>query len=108
VLLAGKAAGVNTVYLQRLIGGERRDELALTGVGVECPPVIAAFELLAVKPAIGKRHAAMRASVAKGERAPLSVSADNQRDFQQHSLFQAIPADVLSRQGAIPEAEQHQ
>src|SRR5439155_10021077 len=83
VLLACKAAGVDAINLQRLIGGERRNELALAGVSVECPPVIAAFELLAVKPAIGKRHTAMWTSVAKGERMPLAIPAENQWYFKQ-------------------------
>src|SRR5205085_5641566 len=108
VLLASKAAGVNTVYLQRLIGSERRNELALTGVSVERPPVITAFQLLAVKPTIGKRHTAMGASVPQRERAPLTVAAENQWYFQQHCLLQVIATDVVSWQGATPVAEQHQ
>ena len=57
------AAGVDAVDLQFLIGGERGDELALAGVSVKPPAVIAAFHLLAIEVAAGKRHAAVRAGV---------------------------------------------
>ena len=77
MLLAGEIAGVDTVNLQRLIGGERRNELALAGVGVKGPPVITAFQLLPVKPAIRKRHPAMRTSILQGERVPMAVAAHN-------------------------------
>jgi hypothetical protein len=58
-------------------GDERRDQLALAGVGVESPAVVRAFDLLAVETSAGKRHAAMRAGVAQGEGLALPVASDN-------------------------------
>src|SRR6267378_1881686 len=66
-LFAGIAAGVDAVDFQRLIGDERRDQLALAGVGIESPAVVAAFDLLAVEVSAGKRHAAVRAGVTQSE-----------------------------------------
>ncbi len=62
------AARVNAIHFQFLIGGERRDQLALAAVCVESPSVITALDLLAVEVSAGKRHAAMGAGVAQGER----------------------------------------
>src|SRR6266853_4311150 len=64
---AGIAAGVDAVEFQRLIGDERRDQLALAGMGVESPAVVGTFDLLAVEVSAGKRHTAVRAGVAQGE-----------------------------------------
>src|ERR1019366_9831938 len=66
-LFAEITAGVDAVDFQSLIGDERRDQLALAGMGVESPAVVRAFDLLAVELPAGKRHAAMRAGVAQGK-----------------------------------------
>src|ERR1700674_280437 len=76
-LFAGIAAGVDAVDFQSLIGDERRDQFALAGVGVECPAVVAAFDLLAVEVSAGKRHAAMRAGIAQGEGLAWSVASND-------------------------------
>src|SRR4029077_19434873 len=52
-------ARVDAIDSEFLIGGQRRNHLALAGVGVEPPAVITAFQLAAVEPSAGKRHAAM-------------------------------------------------
>src|SRR5260370_23356659 len=39
-LFAGITARVDAIELQSLIGDERRDQLALAGVGAESPPVV--------------------------------------------------------------------
>ena len=79
-------AGVNAVDFQLLVGGKRRNELTLAGVPIEPPAVIAAFHLLAVKVAMGKRHAAVRAGIVQGERPALAIAPDGQRSFEQHGL----------------------
>src|ERR1700730_1843393 len=77
VFLAGIAAGVDAVDFQRLLGDERRDQLALAGVGVESPAVVGALDLLAVEVSAGKRHAAVRAGVAQSEGLALWVAPDD-------------------------------
>src|SRR5256884_8037995 len=62
VLLAWIAAGVDSFYFQLLIGGEGRDELAFPRVGIKFSTMVAAFQPLAVEPAVGKRDNPMRAS----------------------------------------------
>src|SRR5229473_1561991 len=106
-LFAGIAAGVDAVDLQSLIGDERRNQLALAGVGVEPPPVVGAFDLLAVELSIGKRHTAMRAGVAEGKGLALSVASNNQRLFEQHSLCycELSATELTGRQRAVPETE---
>ena len=108
MLLAGIAARVNAVNLQLLVGGERRDELALAGMAVKPPAVIAAFHLLTVKMAVGKRHAAVRTGVMQRKRAALAVASDGQRGLEQHGFLQLAPAYLPAGQGAIPEAIEHQ
>ncbi len=94
VLLAGIAAGVNAVDLQLLVGGKRRNELALAGVPVEPPAVIAAFHLLAVEVTVGKRHAAVRTGVMQRERPALTIASEGQRSLEQHGLAQAVAAHL--------------
>ena len=48
-LFAVEAAGIDPIYLQRLIGGERGNQAALSRVRGEFPAMIAAFHLLAIK-----------------------------------------------------------
>ena len=108
MLFAGIAAGIDAVNLQLLVRGERRNELALAGMSVESPAVIAAFHLLAVKVAVGKRHAAMRTGVMQRKRAALAIASDGQRGLEQHGFLQLAAANLLAGQGAIPEAVQHQ
>src|ERR1700681_4260015 len=66
-LFAGIAAGVDAVDFQSLLGYERRNQLALAGVGVKSPAVVGTFDLLAVEVSAGKRHPAMRAGVAQSK-----------------------------------------
>src|SRR3981189_786039 len=82
-LFAGIAAGVDAVDLQRLLGDERRDQLALAGMGVESPAVVGTFDLLAVEVSEGKRHAAMRAGVAQGKGLAWLVASNYQWLFEQ-------------------------
>ena len=49
LLFAGIAAGVDAINFQILIGGERRDQLALAVVHVELPAVVSAFEIFSVE-----------------------------------------------------------
>src|SRR6202171_5779400 len=77
VFLAGIAAGVDAVDFQRLLGDERRDQLALAGVGVESPAVVGALDLLAVEVSAGKRYAGVRAGVAESEGLALWVAPDD-------------------------------
>src|ERR1035438_612535 len=48
-LFAGRAAGVDAVDLQSLLGHQGWDQLALAGVDVESPAMVGAFDLLAVE-----------------------------------------------------------
>ena len=68
VLFAGITAGVNPIHFQFLISSQRRNQLALTSVGVKLPSVIAALDLFAIEPSARQRHAAMRTSIVHGER----------------------------------------
>ena len=108
MLFAGVAAGVDAIDFEFLIGGERRNQLALAGVRVEAPAVVAAFDLIAVETSAGERHAAVRAGVLQCETTVLSVAPDDQRRLQQRRPFQAFAKDCVAGQGAIPETGQHQ
>src|SRR5258708_21628999 len=72
-LFAGIAAGVDAIDFQSLLRDERRNQLALTGVGVKSPAVIRAFDLLAVELPAGKGHSTMGAGVSHGKSYSLLV-----------------------------------
>ena len=77
-------------------------------MSVKPPAVIAAFHLLPVKVAMGKRHAAVRTGIMQCKRAALTIASDGQRGLEQHSPLQLAPTYLLAGQGAIPETVQHQ
>ena len=77
LLLAGIAAGVDAIDFEILIGGERRDQLALAVVNVELPAMVSALEIFSVEVAAVERHAAVRAGVAEGEGLAHAVAADD-------------------------------
>jgi len=77
-------------------------------VRVEAPPVIAAFDLVRIEVAAGKRHTAVRASVLQGERTALRVTPENERDFEQHGFFEPVAPDPITGQSPVPEAGEHQ
>ena len=108
LLFAGIAAGIDAIDFQRLIGSERRDQLALAVVHVELPAVIAALEIFSVEFSAVERHAAMRAGVAQGERLSLAIASDDERNFQQRRLVKLIAMNAIGGQRAIPEAGEHQ
>ena len=87
MFFAGIAAGVDAIDFEILIGGERRDQLALAVVDVELPAVISALEIFSVEAAAVQRHAAMRAGVAQGEGLSQAVAADDERNFEQRRLI---------------------
>ena len=95
-LLAGVAAGVDAVDFQILIGSQRRNHLALAGVGVEPPAVVAALHLLAVELAAGKRHAPVRAGVMQGKRNALA-SRGPKPEASQAAWLSAMRRDVHPR-----------
>jgi hypothetical protein len=70
--------------------------------------VVAAFHLLAVKPAVGKGHAAMRASIMQGEGQALLIASDGKRSFKQGGFAEPVSSHLFSGQGAIPETIEHQ
>ena len=107
-LLAGIIAGVDAVDFQILVGGEGRDELALAVMDVELPAVVSALQILSVEATAVKRHATMRAGVAKGEGLPETVAADNERNLEKGRLVQLFGMDMIGRQSAIPEAGEHE
>jgi hypothetical protein len=108
MLFAGIAARVDAVDFQLLVRSEGRNQPALAGVSVKPPTVIAAFHLLAVKVSVGKRHAAMRTGIMQSKRTPLVVPSDGQGGLKQRGLLQAVATYLAARQGAIPEAVEHQ
>src|SRR5438132_1324504 len=101
VLLAGKTARVDAVQFELLIRGEGWNVLALTGMGVEFPAMIATFDLLAVEPSIGKRHASVRAGISQGKRTSAPVPPDHERNFQQHVFYELVAADSLGGNSAV-------
>ncbi len=94
MLLAGITPCINAVDFQRLVGGQRRNELALASLPVKSPAMVAAFNLLAVEPAMRKRHATMWARVMQSERPSLTIAANCQWSFEQHG-FAKLPAGHL-------------
>ena len=90
LLLAGIAAGVDAVNLHVLIRSQGRDQLALAGMGVEPPAMVAALQLLAVEPAAGEWHTAMRAGIVQGEGRPWLIAAEDQGNFEQRGLVQLV------------------
>ena len=79
--------------------------LTLAGMGVEFPAMITTFELLAVQPSIGKRHASVRAGISQGKRTSAPVPPDHERNFQQRGFHELAAADSLSGNSAVPEVE---
>jgi hypothetical protein len=55
-----------------------------------------------------QRHAAMGAGVAQDEGLILAVASDDQRDFEQRGFVELVTVDAVGRQGAIPEAGEHE
>src|SRR5215472_6371870 len=108
VLLTGVASRVDAVDFEFLGGGERWNQLALAGVSVEPPAMIAALELRAAKVAAGERHSPMRAGVLKSEGPALRIASQDQRDFEQHSFLHPVAAYAVRRQRAVPEAGKHE
>ena len=102
------AAGIDAIHFEILIGGERRDQLALAVVDVERPAVVSTLEIFSVESAAVQGHAAMRARVAQCERLSHAVAAEDQRDLQQRRLMQLIAMDAIGGQSAIPEAGEHE
>jgi hypothetical protein len=82
--------------------------LTLSGVRIESPAVIRAFDLPAFEAPAGKRHAAMGARVAQGKSLALRVATDDQRLFEQHGLRELAAMDPIRWQGAVPESEEHE
>jgi len=64
----GIASRVNAIDPEVLIRSQGRDQLALSGLGVEAPAVVSAFDLLTIELATVERHAAMGTGVAQRER----------------------------------------
>ena len=108
MLLARVAAGVDAIDLQFLIRDERGDELALSGMWVEAPAVVATLELSTVEMAAGQRHAAVWAGILQSKREALRITSQNERDLEEHGFCQVILADAIAGQCAIPEAGEHQ
>jgi hypothetical protein len=88
-----------------LLRDQRRNQLALAGVGVESPAMVRAFDLFAVELSAGKRHAAMRTGVAQGKGLALPVASDYQGLFKQHRFHQLSAVQLSGRKRAIPETE---
>src|SRR5437660_531166 len=63
--LTSKAAGIDAIDFQILARRERWNLATLTCVRIKLPTVITAFHELAVEAAAGKRHAAVRTSMAQ-------------------------------------------
>src|ERR1035438_10045369 len=61
LFFAGITARIDAIHFEMLIGGERRDQLALAIVDVEFPAVVSALEILSVESTAVERHAAVRA-----------------------------------------------
>src|SRR5690349_13341123 len=108
VLFTSVISCVDAIDLQLLIGGERRNQLALSAVRVKLPSVIAALYLLSIKLTVGKRHSTMRAGVSQGKGIALGIAPNHQWNFEQHGFVQLAAFYFFARQGAIPEAGQHQ
>ena len=108
LLLAGITAGVDAIHFQILVCRERRNELALAGVSIECPAVVGALDVGSVEVTIVERHAAVRAGVAQSEGTALAVATDDQRNFEKRGGMKLVASDAVGGQGAIPEAWEHQ
>jgi hypothetical protein len=55
-----------------------------------------------------QRHAAVGAGVTQSEGMAGTVASDNQRSLKQHCLMELIAMNTIGRQGAIPEAGEHE
>ncbi len=50
----------------------------------------------------------MRAGVAKGEGLVLAVTSDDERNFEERGFMELVAVNAIGREGAIPEAGEHQ
>ena len=106
-LFAVEASGIDPINLQRLIGGERRNQAALSRVRGEFPAMITAFHLLTIKRSARKRHAAVRAGIAQREGAALGIASHDQWNFEQHGWNEMSALDLFAGERPIPKTEQH-
>jgi len=107
VLFAGKVARVNSVDLQVLVRCQRWNQLALSGMRIEFPAVIAALDLPAIKLSTRERHATMGTRVLQSEGASLPITPNDHRDFQQRGFDHMPPRNVITWQAAIPKTKEH-
>jgi len=108
LLFAGIAACIDAIHSQFLIGGQRRNELALSIVNVKFPPVVRAFEFLPVEFSAVQRHPAVGTGVTQREWMARTIAPDDQRNFKQHGLVQLVAVHAIGRHSPIPEACEHQ
>ena len=74
-LLARIMPGKDPLHLQLVLARQRRNLHALPAAPVKLPPVIAALQVLPVKPPIGKRNPPVRTSIPHRKRLALDRSA---------------------------------
>ncbi len=91
--------------LEGLAVDQRRDRGA-AALGIEAPAVIAALDLAPVEPALGQRHAAMRADVTQREHAAVGRPADQQRLAQDGLGQRAAARQLAAGQGVVPDLAQ--
>ena len=84
------------------MAGQRRNFAALSGNRLERPAMILAGNLPAIEPSIGKRDAAVRASIAHGESATFGGASQNQGDTQQHCGCHMFAENFRRAQRGIP------
>src|SRR5215469_13816767 len=93
------AAGVDAVGGKGL-AWHKRGYLGAASVRVEPPAVIAALDLMPVKPAGAQRHATMRAQIAQRESRARRVAPDQNRRAE-HELAQHTPAPQASARDRV-------
>jgi len=97
VLFAGKISGENTLDFEVLIGGERWDQLTLTGVNIKFSSVVSAFHLMSIELPAAERHAAVGAGVLQGKHLALPITPDHERRSEKHSLLQSASPQLIRR-----------
>ena len=105
MLLGRKALRADTSDVEILVGHQRRDLMASSGMAVKLPAVIRALDQLAVEPALGERHSAMRTTVTDNEYSPLLIAAYCQRNSQQHRALKLARFDLTASQRRVPGVE---
>src|ERR1041384_2366086 len=93
-LLAEVMPGKDPLRLQFVLARQRWNLHALPAASIELPAVIAALQVLSVKPSVRERDAPVRTGIAHRKRLSLVRPSQHQGHFQQHRRNSCTPGSL--------------